>query len=369
MINQNVVDQLTDFKQEILKRTEEAPIILVPHSIRQINLNQSGKDTLVELNDKILSKRAVKDLADRFRIKSKFFQLGKEMGKEELNEITDKLKNLKDEDILCEETGNTIKNIYFAYPEKKRKVTANLEVINNLDRVIQNVSASDKAYSINRLSFSDQQMVNIELLTDETLEVLDNDPWKIGVQTNFSKTEFNVNPLLLRKICTNGMMAAPYGFQSNISQMKWNTEKIEEEIMKIFLNPNDSMKDIIKENVQILKNSNISIAELNKTKNVFFKNIDDEAKAAAVVKNFFNDTQLTQFYGNLEEKTHQFLKTADTGINAYDHFNMLTWITSHLNESKISSDDQFKINLRAGDILFAASELDMNQIAPKLILN
>ena len=65
---------------------------------------------------------------------------------------------------------------------------------------------------------------------------------------------------------------------------------------------------------------------------------------------------------NIDAKSAKWKSTADTGINTYDFFNMLTYLASHPNEFKLTAEDQFDLQVKASNLLFK-KELDLEDIA------
>jgi hypothetical protein len=79
----------------------------------------------------------------------------------------------------------------------------------------------------------------------------------------------------------------------------------------------------------------------------------------------FDDSYLTVAYGMpISDMPAKVKTTADSGKNAYRFFNDITWLASHREESKISSNLCRKLQIHAGNFLFK-KQFDMSQIAPK----
>jgi hypothetical protein len=84
---------------------------------------------------------------------------------------------------------------------------------------------------------------------------------------------------------------------------------------------------------------------------------------------FFNEKPFFQAYGvNLDEKSKKWKSTADSGINAYDFFNMLTWIASHPGEVKMDRSDRIDLQIQASNLLFKP-QYDLEDIATGVTVN
>jgi len=83
---------------------------------------------------------------------------------------------------------------------------------------------------------------------------------------------------------------------------------------------------------------------------------------------FFNETPFYKAYGvNLEEKSKKWKSTANTGINAYDFFNMLTWIASHPEEVKMDKTDRINLQIQSSNLLFK-NQLDLEDVATNVVV-
>jgi hypothetical protein len=56
--------------------------------------------------------------------------------------------------------------------------------------------------------------------------------------------------------------------------------------------------------------------------------------------------------------------TADSGKNAYDFFNDLTYIASHPDEAVMTNRERMDVQIKASDLLFK-KDLDLELVAPK----
>ena len=114
--------------------------------------------------------------------------------------------------------------------------------------------------------------------------------------------------------------------------------------------------------VKHIQTNNISIQEFIEYRN-FFKNRNQDDIYDGVISKFFNMNPFYKAYGlNVEEKSRKWRATADSGINAYDFFNMLTWIASHPDKVSVDVEDRLDLQISASNLLFKPS-LDLEDIA------
>lgn len=191
------------------------------------------------------------------------------------------------------------------------------------------------------------------------------DEWTKGVSLNFNKHEFEMNPFFNRLVCTNGATSPVYGFSTNVHKNNFTTSKIEKTISNGF-NNNLILDAILFERIKDMQDFNLSVSELHDFAEVFIEEIEKEdfSKNTYLGK-MFDDSYLTVAYGMpISDMPAKVKTTADSGKNAYRFFNDITWLASHREESKISSNLCRKLQIHAGNFLFK-KQFDMSQIAPK----
>ena len=82
-----------------------------------------------------------------------------------------------------------------------------------------------------------------------------------------------------------------------------------------------------------------------------------------ILAKYFDDAIFYDMYGeNIKAKSQKWLATANSGINAYDMFNSITFLGSHPDEAKINHDDRVDLQIAATRLLFKES-LDLEDVA------
>ena len=65
---------------------------------------------------------------------------------------------------------------------------------------------------------------------------------------------------------------------------------------------------------------------------------------------------------NIQEKSRKWKSTANSGINAYQFFNMLTYIASHPDKIIMDRSDRTDLQIAASNLLFK-KQLDLEDVA------
>jgi hypothetical protein len=187
----------------------------------------------------------------------------------------------------------------------------------------------------------------------------DTDIWKIGKQVSWNGMQFSIAPFFQRLVCTNGNTGMQLGFKSNVSNNKFNMGKIHDVLEKeITLESDTVIKNLI-DSANHLMHNNISVNEFFKYK----KLIDDSH--VKVHNKWFDYNYLNKAYGvEVQDMPRQWQMTADSGKNAYDFFNDMTYICSHKEADITLSDyEKLKLQISSSNLLFKPI-LDLEQLAP-----
>ena len=128
------------------------------------------------------------------------------------------------------------------------------------------------------------------------------------------------------------------------------------------MHASDASTPILLEATRHLKKSNVSVQEYLK-----FRNFFNEEEHGKILDKYFDLSYLNTAYRCDVEGMHAIWKsTADTGKNAYDFFNDLTYIASHPLEITMEEDQRRKLQIVASDLMFKET-LDLELLAPKII--
>jgi hypothetical protein len=184
----------------------------------------------------------------------------------------------------------------------------------------------------------------------------------MGDRFEFNSLKFDYAPFLERLSCSNGNTALEYGFGADISHAKFNDRRLESVIQKALSVKNETVPLILQQSVSHLQKNNVSMAEFYQYRK-FFENLNDDGIYTGLINNFFDDKPFYQSYGvDINGKSNKWKSTANTGINAYDFFNMITYIASHPKEVRMDRDHRTQLQINASNLLFK-KELDLEDIA------
>jgi hypothetical protein len=184
----------------------------------------------------------------------------------------------------------------------------------------------------------------------------------MGDRFSFGGLQFNYAPFFERLICKNGNTATEYGFGSNISQAKYNNRRIQTVIEKALKYDTESLPAQLQQAVQHLQNNNVSMSEFYDFRR-WFESRNENDRYNKIIMNYFDDKPFYQAYGtNIAEKSRKWKSTANTGINAYDFFNLLTYIASHPDKVMMERSDRTDLQIVASNLLFKR-ELDLEDVA------
>jgi len=327
-------------------------------------------DNGIYLNDTPLTGSALKNVLRMLNVRPNFLEYADKMEEQDWTDVSNKLKNAKGETKMFaktvrEDDGSvSIIDIYKQNDGKKKKDDATYSQYFNW--ITDSLSEAPNEFSLKGFHWDDKtETANFTLLNnDASVDVFgtDIDVWKLGNNFTFNAFSFNYAPFFERLICSNGNVAREYGFGANISQSRFNNQKIKSTIEKNIISGNDLIAEQLQRSVQHLKGNNVSLNEFYQFKN-FFESRNEEERYNGIIAQFFNEKPFFAGYGeNITQKSNKWKSTADSGINAYDFFNMLTWIASHPDQVKVSRQDRTDLQIKASTLLFK-SELDLEDIA------
>jgi hypothetical protein len=362
--NQNIIDQINVQAAAIIDKIGD-------RTESRFNLSDISIDAdNVYFKDMPMNDHAKSKALGMLKVKSNFSDFASKMPKEDWSELEGKLKSIEGSKKVYASVANNdngmpeIVDVFLHKDGKKRNDDASYQQY--FDWVTESLRNTEKTYSLKDLSFNpDSKNVNLVLLNeDRKIDVFgtDVDLWKGGDSFNFSGLQFNYAPFFERLVCANGNKTQQYGFGADISKNTFNNKKIQGVIKKALEFGDSNMSDILTQAVNHIQGSNLSIQEFFEYRN-FFKNRNQDDIYDGVISKFFNTNPFYKAYGlNVEEKSRKWRSTADSGINAYDFFNMLTWIASHPDQVSVDVEDRLDLQISASNLLFKPS-LDLEDIA------
>jgi len=362
MENKHTINKIKDESEKILTRIENDSY---KREFPLKELRFTGDKMSLEGTE--LSKQASSKVCNMLRVKSSFGKYYDKMSESEWNQIAEKLKDLTgDKTIIAQykEGGSIISNIFDK--NNKKKSADNQTARSYFDMICGNLGESKIGYEFNELSFNEKdQTFDLSILNrDSKIDVLNNgqDIWNGGNSFTFNPVSFSTTPFFERLICTNGMRSRQHGFGANIQQTRFNIDKISKILQESIQEGTEKLNDIIASSCQHLSSNNVSLGEFYAFRNHFL-NDEDNPNFLKIAGKYFNDGPIYKAYGmNLAEKSKKWKSTANTGINAYDFFNLITWIASHPNHTGISNEEARVLQIKASEFFFK-NQLDLEDIA------
>jgi hypothetical protein len=359
--------------EKIYHSTDKILESLGSRTIQEFKIKDLTIDNGVFLHGSPIRGKALTGVMSTLRVYRNFTDASKKMSPEDWTLVADKLKSTEAETRLyaksvTDESGNMeISQVYRMNPDKKRTDDASYRQYINW--ICDSLAKSDNDISLKdfRYASKDETMDLVLINNDKTVDAFKTgvDLWKMGDRFSFNGLQFNYAPFFERLICSNGNIATEYGFGANISQAKFNNQRVQNVIEKAILQNSDKIPSILQESVAHLTNNNISISEFYAFQR-FFDSRNDEGKYDSIIGKFFNDQPFMQAYGlDVKAKSRKWQSTANSGINAYNFFNMLTWIASHPADVRMDSNDRVNLQIAASSLLFK-KELDLEDIAVRV---
>lgn len=359
MKNTAVIEEIRAKAQEIEKKNHV-------QQVRQFKVKDLDFTNGVNLGTVPLRDNAMKGALNILRVRSNFVDFSKSMPVEDWKAVSGRLSNAQGDIQLFGKVSldvagrEEITDIYYDNPNKKVACTASSS--DYIDWITESLGQSESNYALKGLSFDNRsQMYDLTLIDEDTeVDVFKGgtDAWKLGERFTFNALAFNYAPFFERLVCSNGATARQFGFGANIAQAKFNDAKIRSLITNSIQHNDASIVDRLQHAVNHLHSNNISIREFYEFRR-FFAN----EKYEGIANELFNDEIFYRTYGvNIAEKSNKWKSTANTGINAYDFFNLLTWAASHPDQVKMSHKDRLDLQINAAHLLFR-SNLDLEDVA------
>jgi hypothetical protein len=365
MNNQGVVQQIQEYSTGILSKMQDRTF--TEFQLRELDFGESG----LSLRGIPLGDAASAKVLGTLRVKKNFTEIGQKMSPEDWSTVSFKLKNAEgDSRMFGSLVGNEdVKVISDIYDQNESKKISDDQI--NYESYFRwlcsSLSETDKNYGLKSIDYNEKKdKFSITLIeNDNEVDVFGTkmDLWKPGQHFTFSGLYFNYAPFLERLVCSNGNIARQYGFGTDISKKRYNNQKIENTIRQSILERDTNIPSILSESTIYLQQNEISLAEFYQYMR-FFASRNENNKYDRIIEKYFNETPFYQAYGiDIKEKSNKWKTTARTGINAYDFFNLLTWIASHPEEVKMDREDQLQLQIAASNLLFKEN-LDLEDVAP-----
>ena len=361
--NQTVIDQLRVLSEETLNQLGNRTF--TEFKIKDIEFDQG-----LSLRGTPIRGKAAEKVLSTLRVKKNFSDMVHKMTPEDWGQVSYKLKQAEGETklygaLVGEGAEEEIVRVYDANEHKKRS-DDEVSYENYFNWICDSLSESEKHYILKDFHYNTKKDIfNLTLVENDTeLDVFGTgiDMWKTGQRFTFTGLSYNYSPFFERLVCSNGNVARQYGFGTNISKQRYNNKKIEDSIRKSIVNRSGDTPIILSKAVEHLKANNISLAEFYAYQR-FFSSRNENGRYDGILSTYFDEKPFYKAYGvNIEEKSNKWKSTANSGINAYDFFNHLTYLASHPEKVKMDHNDRLQLQINASNLLFK-KELDMEDIA------
>lgn len=369
MNNLHAIDQIRSESTDILNKLKDRK-----HT--EFALKELDFENGISLRGIPVTGQAAAKILNTLRVKKNFTDIGHKMSPEDWSLVSYKLKTAEGETKMHGSItgGDDAPTISLAYNsnENKKRSDDQLNYENYFNWLTTSLGESEINYDLRGFHYN----ANIDKFT---LTLLDNsteldvfgtglDMWKSGSRFTFSGLYYNYAPFFERLVCSNGNTAMQYGQGADISKQRFNNHKVENSIRGAILQRNNEIPIILNDAVQHLQNNNVSVGEFYAYKG-FFNARNENGKYDRIISQFFNEKPFYQAYGtNIAEKSLKWKSTANSGINGYKFFNMLTYIASHPQEIAMDQEDRLQLQIQASNLLFK-KQLDLEDIAAHVSIN
>jgi hypothetical protein len=382
--------KLEKFKFEISQKTGRETITF---NIEDIDIE---KDKMF-VNKEQLSENAVKKVLSHLRVKNNFLALSETMTLTDWATVKEVLKKPTASQIVHGRRvpngdENVIDDIYMAAPKTSGLLDTNLifsEIIDSIVSTGKDITLKSTEY----LEDKDEIVVTL-LENDKVLDIFgdETEKWKIGKRIIWNGMTFAVFAYYEREDCGSGVVVPKYGFKSNISNNKFNMDKIKKVLeAEITLEVQD-LDAHLTDSIFHLNSLNISVREFSRYRNFFHEKLHPE-----ILEKWFDESKMNKAYSCIATEMPELWKvTADAGENALDFFKKIIYIASHSEEAnkeetveemieqykaeklgeeetpsekkeklpRLTLRERHELEIKASEILFK-KELDLETIAPK----
>jgi len=368
MKNEQVIFELQSQSAPILEKLGDNQVM--DFKIKDLDISEG-----IHLGELPVKGRAINKIMKALKVRSNFTDFSQKMEPADWDIVSRKLKSAEAETklyakIIKDDKGNPEIVDVLKYREKANENPENFKQY--FDWMCETLETSEKEYGLKEFRFNPKKDEFEIILLDEVnrIDVFNTniDLWKSGDRFSFNGLQFNHAPFFERMVCSNGNTALEYGFGADIEHTRYSAKKIQSVIQKSLGFHSGLVNEQLSTAVQNLKDNNVSIAEFYAYRK-FFEDRNKDEQYNGLIEKFFNDSHFFKAYGlNIAEKSRKWKSTANSGINAYDFFNMLTYIASHPEEIRVDRDDRSQLQINASNLLFK-KELDLQDIASPIIVD
>ena len=394
----DTLKRLEKFKFEISQKTGRETVTF---NVEDIDIE---KDKMY-VNGEQLSESAVKKVLSHLRVKNNFLALSESMTLNDWGTVKEVLKKPTASQVVHGRKvpngdDNVIDDIFMAAPKASGLIDPEMIFTEIIDAIV----STGKDISLKSTEYLDDkdEIVVTLIENDKVLDIFDDETeqWKIGKRIVWNGMSFAVFAYYERVSCGSGVTVPKYGFKSNISNNKFNLDKIKKVLeAEITLDVQD-LDHHLMDSIMHLNSMNISVREFSRYRNLFHDKLHPE-----IIEKWFDEDKMNKAYSNIATEMPDLWKvTADSGENAFDFFKKIIYIASHSHEAKskenieemiekykaevklnhaeegevaietsvetekisrLTPREKYDLEIKASEILFK-KELDMETIAPKV---
>ena len=394
----DTLKRLEKFKFEISQKTGRETVTF---NVEDIDIE---KDKMY-VNGEQLSETAVKKVLSHLRVKNNFLALSESMTLNDWGTVKEVLKKPTASQVVHGRKvpngdDNVIDDIFMAAPKASGLIDPEMIFTEIIDAIV----STGKDISLKSTEYLDDkdEIVVTLIENDKVLDIFDDETeqWKIGKRIVWNGMSFAVFAYYERVSCGSGVTVPKYGFKSNISNNKFNLDKIKKVLeAEITLDVQD-LDHHLMDSIMHLNSMNISVREFSRYRNLFHDKLHPE-----IIEKWFDEDKMNKAYSNIATEMPDLWKvTADSGENAFDFFKKIIYIASHSHEAKskenieemiekykaevklnraeegevaietsvetekisrLTPREKYDLEIKASEILFK-KELDMETIAPKV---
>lgn len=356
--------KLQEFRNEINEKIEKTEIV----NFKMHNIEIGNETMSYDGNE--LTENAKYQILKDLRVRNSFMDFSKEMTISDWNTVKDKLTCAPKNDIyarIIDDNGTKkVDDIRSANIKNTGSISMNLI----FQKLIDSIVSSSKDLILRNASFVEKNYEIIVQLVENANEIdifgNQKDVWKTGTQITWNGLKFQIAPFAERLVCTNGMTANQYGYKSNVSNKKFNIGKIEKMLEKEIVLESNTMDLVIMDAAKHLSSINASVNEF-----LLLRNLFDEENHSEIIEKYFDEKRIDKAYNALvSEKPNRWQMTADSGRNAYELFNDMTYIASHFDDTvfNLSESERFELQRLASGFFFK-EKMDLELVAPKVIFS
>jgi len=374
MVSQTL-EKLEQFKEVVASK--QPNVELQPLDFSQVSFDTENKK--IKVGELTFGKNAINKVYNMLAIKKTLPQKFKKTSENHWKEMENVLRKFGNTQGLYAEINknkNQINSIK-TYNDSKSVDAQINENLAFVESVITNLRLTNNDLECTNLVYdSETNIIKMDFINPNSeFEALSNwkglksDSWKMGFSFEKDSYETKLNNFFFRLVCTNGMTTKEFG---NGSTFKNSVDaydiRIEKQIGKLFGGYDSDVVRDIQTKCLLLSKNNLSVNEYQHIWNILNDLSDNEDYQILIQDKFVNFDQISEFYDfkgyNLRQQSTTWMKTANSGVNAYDTFNSLTEISSHADTySQLDQRDANQIQMLSQNLFFG--KLDLAEIAKR----